>query len=103
MPRWRNLGGTASRPSVRGIITRDRPREHIVRASAAREGARFWRSIMAGPTNRGARNSLITCCDDLAGRPDAGQGQRSATSAPPVVWAACRHGSHVVRRIGRGN
>ena len=57
-----------------GIVTRDRPWEYIVHASAAGEGARFWRSIMAGPTNRGARNSLITCCDDLAGRPDAGQG-----------------------------
>ena len=47
--------------------------------SAAGDGAGFWRSVMAGLTNRGARDSLITCSDGLAGFEDA------ITSAFPQI------------------
>ena len=40
---------------------------YIVQASAAGEGAGFWRSVMAELTNRGVRDIRITCCGGLAG------------------------------------
>ena len=52
-------------------------------ASAAGEGARFWRSVMAALTNRGARNSPITCCDGLAGF------EYAITSAFPQILQRC--------------
>ena len=52
-------------------------------AFAAGEGAGFWRSVMAGLNNRGARDSLLTCCDGLAGFGDA------ITSAFPQILQRC--------------
>jgi transposase-like protein len=70
------------------MITRDRPWWYIVHASAAGEGAGFWRSVIAGLANRGARDSLITCCDGLAGFEDA------ITSAFPQILQRCAvHGT----------
>ena len=65
-------------------------------ASAAGEGARFWRSVMAALTNRGARNSPITCCDGLAGFEDA------ITSAFPQILqrTAENHVEHILTKLG---
>jgi putative transposase len=38
---------------------------------AAAEGARFWAGVLAELRNRGLRDTLIVCCDGLAGLPDA--------------------------------
>jgi len=35
------------------------------------EGAKFWASVCAALANRGVRDVLITCCDGLAGLPEA--------------------------------
>ena len=52
-------------------------------ASAAGEGAGFWRSVRAALNNRGARDSLLTCGDGLAGFEDA------ITSAFPQILQRC--------------
>jgi putative transposase len=40
-------------------------------AATAGEGARFWNSVMTDLRNRGVRDILIACCDDLTGFEDA--------------------------------
>jgi len=65
---------------------------YIVQASAAGEGAGFWRSVMAELTNRGVRDIRITRCDGLAGF------ENTIASAFPQTLPRC-----VVHDAGRSH
>jgi putative transposase len=49
------------------------------------EGAKFWAGVCAELANRGVRDVLILCCDELAGLPEAIEATWPATTVQTCV------------------